>query len=528
MTASGAPDDVRRATARRVLANTAAPFAANLAARALSWALAVVTARTLGPTGTGDYAVAVNFYIYAGILADFGLGTWLTREVARRRTPPPQTAGEGHGVGVLGDIIGVTVGARLGLSAIVTTAMVTLAATGHAVGWFDVDLAWTIVLLAVGLIPGAIAASASSVFMAHERMGTPALLSVLGAGATTLLGATALISGSGIVGLGVTSLVITVATAGAFVALARRSGLPITAAWPRTDLLELLRDSVPLMLNNLLNSVFFRIDVQVLGAWGRSTVGQYASAYKIIDGVGGISSSFILALFPMLSRRAGAEGSPDTAFGRVYALALTLLVTVAMPVAGLLTWVATPLSEALWGRAFLPESAIALQILIWFLPLSFVNGLTQYVLIALGLQARITVAFAVAAIFNLVANLVLVPTYGYVAAAATTIATEVVLLVPFALAISTRLPFRPLVMACVRPLPAAMIAGGVLLVGEAAIQSAVPTHDAITSALPAHDAMFEWATVIAAGITYPLALWATRALAPDDLDLMLSVIRRKR
>jgi hypothetical protein len=73
-----------------------------------------------------------------------------------------------------------------------------------------------------------------------------------------------------------------------------------------------------------------------------------------------------------------------------------------------------------------------------------------------------------------------------------------------------------------------MIAGGVLLVGEAAIQSAVPTHDAITSALPAHDAMFEWATVIAAGITYPLALWATRALAPDDLDLMLSVIRRKR
>jgi O-antigen/teichoic acid export membrane protein len=199
-----------------------------------------------------------------------------------------------------------------------------------------------------------------------------------------------------------------------------------------------------------------------------------------------------------------------------------------MPVAGLLTWVATPLSEALWGRAFLPESAIALQILIWFLPLSFVNGLTQYVLIALGLQARITVAFAVAAIFNLVANLVLVPTYGYVAAAATTIATEVVLLVPFALAISTRLPFRPLVMACVRPLPAAMIAGGVLLVGEAAIQSAVPTHDAITSALPAHDAMFEWATVIAAGITYPLALWATRALAPDDLDLMLSVIRRKR
>ena len=83
MTASGAPDDARRAIARRILANTAAPFMANLVGRALSWILAVVTARTLGPTGTGDYAVAVNVWVYAGILADFGLGTWLTREVAQ-------------------------------------------------------------------------------------------------------------------------------------------------------------------------------------------------------------------------------------------------------------------------------------------------------------------------------------------------------------------------------------------------------------------------------------------------------------
>ena len=495
MTASGAPVDARRAIARRILANTAAPFAANLVGRALSWVLAVVTARTLGPTGTGDYAVAVNVWVYAGILADFGLGTWLTREVARRR---------GDADTPLGGIVGETVGVRLGLSIVAAVTMVTLAATGHAAGWFSIDLAWTVVLLAVGLVPGAIAASVSSVFLAHERMGTPALLSVLGAGATTLLGASALLAGAGIIGLGATSLVITVVTAGAFIVLARRSGLPVTVAWPHMHLTELLRDSVPLMLNNLLNSVFFRIDVQVLNAWGRSTVGQYASAYKVVDGVGGISSSFILALFPMLSRRAGAEGSPDAALGRVYALALTLLVIAAMPVAGLLTWIASPLSGLLWGPAFLPESAIALQILIWFLPLSFVNGLTQYVLIALGLQARITVAFAVAAIFNVTANLILVPTYGYVAAASTTIATEVVLLVPFARAISARMPILPLVIACVRPLPAAAITAGVLLAGGT---------------------VSEWVAVIAAAMTYPLALWATRALAHEDLKLLLSVLR---
>ncbi len=498
MTATGAPDDARRAIARRVLANTAAPFAANLIGRALSWVLAVVTARTLGPTGTGDYAVAVNVWVYAGILADFGLGTWLTREVARRR---------GEGNTPLGEIVGETVGVRLGLSVVAALTMATLAATGHAAGWFGIDLAWTVVFLAIGLVPGAVAASVSSVYMAHEHMGTPALLSLVGAAATTLLGTAALLGGMGIIGLGATSLVITVATASAFIALARRAGLPVAIAWPRTSIAEafdLLRDSVPLMLNNLLNSIFFRIDVQILGVWGRSSVGQYASAYKIIDGVGGISSSFILALFPMLSRRAAADESPDASLGRVYALALTLLVIAAVPVAGLLTWVASPLSRLLWGEAFLPESAIALQILIWFLPLSFVNGLTQYVLIALGLQARITVAFAVAATFNLVANLVLIPTYGYVAAGATTIATEVVLCVPFARAVAAHMPIQPLAIACLRPLPAAVIAAGVLLVGE--------TVNA-------------WVAIVAAGMTYPFALWATRAVAPDDLAILLSVIR---
>jgi O-antigen/teichoic acid export membrane protein len=498
MTASGAPDDARRAIARRVLANTAAPFAANLVGRAFSWVLAVVTARTLGPTSTGDYAVAVNLWDYAGILADFGLGTWLTREVARRR---------GDLDGALDDVVARTVGVRLSLSVVATVTLITLAATGHAAGWFGIDLAWTVVLLAVGLVPGAIAASASSVYMAHERMGTPAVLSVIGAGATTLFGAAALFTGAGIVGLGATSLLITAATAVAFVALARRSGLPVAVAWPRATGIELLRDSFALMLNNLLNSVFFRIDVQVLNVWGRSTVGQYASAYKVIDGVGGISSSFILALFPMMSRRANAGGSPDDSLGRVYRLALTLLVIAAMPVAGLLTWVASPLSYLLWGPAFLPESAIALQILIWFLPLSFVNGLTQYVLIALGLQARITVAFALAAAFNLVANLVLVPTYGYVAAAATTIATEVVLLAPFVWAIAQRMPLRPVAMACARPLPATVITAGVLLAGET---------------------VNEWVAIVAAGMAYPLALWATHAVASDDLQIMRSMIRRDR
>jgi len=80
---------------------------------------------------------------------------------------------------------------------------------------------------------------------------------------------------------------------------------------------------------------------------------------------------------------------------------------------------------------YLAESAAALQILIFFLPLSFINGITQYVLIALDRQRLITGAFAATVIFNFASNLLLVPLLGINGAAIATILSEVVLLVPF-------------------------------------------------------------------------------------------------
>ncbi|NWG16235.1 MAG: polysaccharide biosynthesis C-terminal domain-containing protein, partial [Chloroflexi bacterium] len=82
---------------------------------------------------------------------------------------------------------------------------------------------------------------------------------------------------------------------------------------------------------------------------------------------------------------------------------------------------------------YLPDGAIATQLMIWSIPIGWINSLTQYVLIALDLQRRITGAFILAVTFNIVANLIFVPQYGYRAAALATIASEAVLLIPFAL-----------------------------------------------------------------------------------------------
>src|SRR3989442_14694811 len=117
-------------------------------------------------------------------------------------------------------------------------------------------------------------------------------------------------------------------------------------------------------------------------------------------------------------------------------MSLKLVVFLGVPIALLVPALAPPLVLLVGGRAYLPDAAVALQLLIWFLPLSFANGLTQYALVAAGEQRAIARALAVALGFNLAANLVGIPLFGYRAAAVVTVLSELALAVPFALAVS--------------------------------------------------------------------------------------------
>ena len=112
------------------------------------------------------------------------------------------------------------------------------------------------------------------------------------------------------------------------------------------------------------------------------------------------------------------------ALRRSYTLAIKLLVAVALPLALVITAAAPVLVGVLGGSAYLPYGAVALAILVWSIPFGWINSVTNYVLIALGQQRGLTRAFAVSLVFNIALNLLLLPRYGFQAAAAITIASE--------------------------------------------------------------------------------------------------------
>jgi O-antigen/teichoic acid export membrane protein len=135
-------------------------------------------------------------------------------------------------------------------------------------------------------------------------------------------------------------------------------------------------------------------------------------------------------MLPRMSQM--AHGDRD-GLRRMYGLAIKLLFSLALPTAVIVTFAAYALVTLLGGAEYLPDSAIATQLMIWSIPIGWMNSFTQYVLIAQDQQRRITGAFIIAVTFNLVTNFLFIPQYGYPAAAITTILSEAVLFVPFVL-----------------------------------------------------------------------------------------------
>jgi O-antigen/teichoic acid export membrane protein len=260
----------------------------------------------------------------------------------------------------------------------------------------------------------------------------------------------------------------------------------------------LLRESWPLFVNQLLAGLFFKVDALLLPALASlRAAGAYGAAYTVVDGVGVISSSFTLALFPRLARQAEANGDGLT---RAYRLGLRLLLQVAFPLAAGVSLLAEPLVGLIGGRSYLPEGALALSATIWFLPFSFTNGLTQYVLIALGQQRFLTVAFVVGLAFNLTANALLIPRYGILAAALVTVASELVLLIPFQWRLTRSIKG-------VNPLREGF-------------------HAVLATALMApvvwwlRDGIHPLVAILAGILIYPLALWAVGGLDAEQRELL--------
>ena len=472
----------------RVAKNSLVPMALSLVNKAIDFAFAMLRLRILMPAGEGSYTFAVTFYTFFEILVRFGLGTLLARDVAQEKE---------RGNRYLSNVILL----RVVLWFASLPLMGALVWGYFRWGSLTQPEAETIGLFGLALFFASISDAFTALFNAHEKMEYPAGIASAIAWSKVALGALVLLAGWGFVGLAGVALAMNMVQVVWLYWLLRRTLFPPHLEADFGLQRQMLSTSFPLMLNHLLATIFFRIDVWLLKPMvGVAAVGLYSAAYKYIDGLNVIPAYFTIALFPLMSRLAKKGGE---SLLRSYILALRVLLMVAIPIAVVTTFIARPLIEILGGEGFIPGSVWALQILIWSIPFGFVNSVTQYVLIAVDQQRFLTKAFVIGVVFNIAANLIFIPRYSYLASSVITILSEIVLLLPFYYGVWKYIGPVPWHEVAWRPAVAAAGMGIVMW-----LLKPVSLWLAVLAALPA----------------YMVLLWGVGAFATSDVASLLELV----
>ncbi len=529
-------------TARAVARGTSRLLVGLLAAKALDFTFYLMLARRLGVEQFGHYAFALSFTLLFNILADMGVSTVVTRELARA---PQRTRA----------LLAEALGLKLGL------AFLTVIATS-AITWVTHAPRITLVLVAILTVAMLINSAAllfEGVLKVAGRSGA-AGLSVLAQSITAMaVGMTLVLSGHGALGGACAYLLAAfmhliaaaawsrdlwgrlrprtpgrVATGSAHLLfpqalgtkarVAKAPGMTSASESARETLPAdsteqspapepawhgwrgLLRESAPLAFSGAFIAIYFRIDsVLVQFFKGASAVGLYSGTYRFFEAFALLATAYRSVLYPIMART--ADG-PAEALGVLCRKSLRLHLMFTIGVAVFVTFQARAILMLVLGPAYAPAAA-SLAWLMWALPGSFMADTLLHLLTSQRRQSVGARAVGVTACFNLLANLILIPQFSYFGAAATTAVSEALCFTLLFVGFSRSVPKINLFGVARAPL----IAGGI---AAAAMLLLSPLNPGGAPGL-ALMGLFAMAA-------YVLALIALGALSRQDAELVQEVL----
>lgn len=187
----------------------------------------------------------------------------------------------------------------------------------------------------------------------------------------------------------------------------------------------MLRRSSPMAVTAVMATVYLNIDIVMLGFMDTTeAVGLYAGAARIYAIAGIIGGLLVTTFLPSLSAAFGTRDAMQAQY-REFALATLLL---GLPAVVFLGGFAPDVVRLLLGDGFL-DASTALVLLMIAGGLNYVNQIGGATLLAWNREQSQMYAQGSGAISNVLLNLILIPRYGIVGAAAATIASETIVMV---------------------------------------------------------------------------------------------------
>jgi O-antigen/teichoic acid export membrane protein len=202
--------------------------------------------------------------------------------------------------------------------------------------------------------------------------------------------------------------------------LARRAGVRPRIEWSIAS--PLARRAAPLLVSGILSLIVFNFDLVMLRLTrGADEAGYYAAAYAVVALLVNLGMAYYANVLPAFVRLR-AESRQTQA---LYDGASTLVWLATLPVAAGGVLVAAAIVHTLFGAGYEP-SGPALAVLMVSAGLNIVRFVPLAALVGAGRSGRVLALSLVGAVVNVALNLMLIPRYGMLGAAASTVATDVV------------------------------------------------------------------------------------------------------
>lgn len=398
----------------RLATNTIVQTLGILGSAAISFFTFVAITRGLGPEAFGDFTAAMVFLFIPVVIADIGFSASVIREIsaAPERTERAMRASLPFRAVVSAGTVGLAavIGVALPLNERTTDALLI-----GSIGSF-------LTLMTLALLP---------VLQAQLRMHWAVAGNMAGRLVTlgVTLGALGLDLGfksivwAQVVGIAVTFVIHLVAVS----RTVRIRPVIDTDYWR-----NLVLGSLVIGLAIGLSQIYFRIDTVLLALLTDSEeVGLYGAAYKFIELSQFTAAAVAVSMFPPL---ANFVATGDSRAMPLVQKSFDVLVVGAVFLAVLMLAFPEDIITYTAGSDY-SDAAAALQILAPYVLFGFVNAGLWRVLLARNRDRTLLGMSATVLVINVALNLVLIPEYGYKAAAAVSVVSEALILVPIVVAV---------------------------------------------------------------------------------------------
>lgn len=184
---------------------------------------------------------------------------------------------------------------------------------------------------------------------------------------------------------------------------------------------KMMRSGIPFALTGISVALYFQMNTVLLKYLAdEKTVGLYRSAYNLILPFTAFSASIVVALFSMIAKVYRQEHEEAISYARTSVFYSLLF---ALPLAFGGTVIAKPLISLLYPESY-SAAALTFQICVWWLPVVYITNILGHILGSINKQRYVFYISFGNAIFNIAANLILIPVYADKGAATANVLTE--------------------------------------------------------------------------------------------------------